>query len=270
MTPQFAGDFASALEDFIGKVSDNVITDEGRYQDTVRRFDEILRGKSDSVKGWAVYRCFVKNFGLLSKAPYGFLLTVKDEQNKKTHHPEWGRWENDGSTGLKSRNTGKTDAFLTGTSISAETGVLAKDSYRVYPIVVWGLEEAEGPGIALALYVPSSYSDSFSWCAIAPLGKLVAGSKPQHTWTFKEHTGSSGSRGEFGAVTGKDQTPLSVFKTWQGFFEFNDSTPASDTLVPVTLTPLDFQDVHGYTMHGIPMWYQPCFNLIKKTFGAGL
>ena len=263
VTTQFADDFASALAAFIAEVSDEVSTDDGGYRNVVRRFDALLHDRSDSDRGWSVYRCFLANFSLLSRAPYGFLLTVKDESPAQTWYPSWGSWSNQIS-GIRDVRVQTSALWLSSESISVETGSLAKNSYRVYPIVVGG----DHPGIALALFVPCDTYDPWSWCALEPAAKLAPAAYPQHTWNFTELTGTSGkASGKFNVSTVKEQRPLSLRKG-SGYYQFNGST--ADPLVSVTLTALDYKEVHGYTMHGIPMWYQPSFNLIKEGIKRGV
>jgi hypothetical protein len=33
----------------------------------------------------------------------------------------------------------------------------------------------------------------------------------------------------------------------------------------IALTPIDYADVKDYNIHGIPMWYEPSFDLIKRS-----
>jgi hypothetical protein len=259
VTPQFAGDFASAVGEFIAKVSDEVVTSDAGYHESVGWFDTILQKKSESAGGVAVYRCFVKNFSVLSKAPYGFLLSIKDAKN--TWYPRWGRWTND-YAGLKDGPVGSKQLWFEGSRPSVETGILAADSYRLYPIVVGG----KNPGVAFAFYIPaSSASPDKSWCAVGASANLSPGAEPEVTWAFKEHTNPSGTgTGEFSAINVhvNDQPALSAFQSTQPYFQ--NQINLSDHLMPVTLTPLGYKEVHDYPMHGIPMWYQPSFELIKE------
>ncbi len=271
-----AGVFGEVLTNYTTDVSNrfaeepNWITSDGSYRDAVGRFRQLLSSESRFKTGMDIYDCFVANFKYLSNAPYGFLLTAK--RDERTFYPRWGGWYIDSGGRLVS-------GVLSEWGFPAvNTGKLVEGSFRVFPIVV-GRGEGHEPGIRLVIFVPENLlADGderyrwYSWVSIQAKGVLEVSSRSD-IWDFSAGSGGSGFGAKSRATYPNCGNELSVLiskgeqnpdSAW-----FGDKTTGQYDHLPVTLTPIDHKDVEYGTIHGIPMWYQLPFDLVKKSVLGG-
>lgn len=246
-----SGSFAKHFEDVLTSCSEwvsnkQVITD-GTYQEVRDRFKNELFAEGTSQNGLDVYHCFVEHFAILSNAPYGFLMTATDTNNI-IYYAELGSWY-----------LGSTSGIVYFTSIPAlnqwyyamETSELAKRSYRVLPVIVGGAT----PGIRLAIYVPSKTPDG-QWCFLDANGKILT-SRSNTAWTLSKGSAGSG----LGAKSGDFELSVDNSVLSRNFNE----RKAGQTRLPITLTPIGFENTQEGTVPGIPMWYQQPFELVKES-----
>jgi hypothetical protein len=150
-----AGVFAGTLTTYIDKVSRNEfagmpIVSENSYLEVAGQFDKMLADNRRFTNGMGVYNCFVKNWDYLYKAPYGFLMTAK--QNGHTFYPQWQESKDNPNWAnwcVWRDSTQKTIAYNAnffswpGPFNPFSPGGLAEVSNRLFPIVVGG----DNPGI---------------------------------------------------------------------------------------------------------------------------
>jgi hypothetical protein len=276
ITGEEAGSFGAILEGFTQDISGRQITTEYSYQQAAGKFAEMVLGEPRFKNGIAVYDCFVANFKYLSSAPYGFLLTA--EKNGKTYYPKWDRWSISSSAHIqdasKSTSTTAPIALAQWESPAVSTGQLVEDSYRLYPIVM--TDKPGSPlGIGLAFFVPqdpkNSVAEYCSWVGIQANGALRACGMPD-LWDFSAGAGSG-----LGVKSRKTypncNNQLSVLMNKNGvnpnYAWLGDKTSNLYEELTATLTPIDHKTVDYGSIHGIPMWYQLPFDLVKKSVLGG-
>ena len=255
VTPGVLGAYTDSLQTYIFEVSGAKGITDRKYRELVGLFDAILSQNATFGGGKHIYDCFLKNFDYLAKAPYGFLLTATD-QYQKIWYPKWGSWTKDGTN----------DLFpFTTWDLPFGTGPLAEVSYRAFPIIYQG-------GLSLAMYVPVKVGPKEnptddpidSWFTMSGDCVLAPGYDMLSSYQLYSDQGilraKTSNKTDMSAYSLPGYTPPNFRKVGK-----KEALPEASTPHLIALTPIDHKDVKEYQIHGIPMWDEQPFDLIKRS-----